>query len=209
MTEVNDIGVPVDEKNLISILDVVRNLSAKSDVVVISGGLPKGVDPSFYGDLVKAVDPRCKKIVDATGERLLAALEYGVDLGKPNIDELQAALGRKIKNKDDLLASCYELIARGAKIVMTSLGEEGAMITDGNKNYFCKTINVAVNSTVGAGDAMVAAASLMLRGGEPIEEILRHGVAAGSARVSTLRALSFEKEKYEEILENIVVKEFS
>ncbi|MBQ8427783.1 MAG: hexose kinase [Clostridia bacterium] len=208
LTEVNDVGEGVSEEKLQEILRSVLSLSAKSDVVVVSGGLPKGVSPSFYGELVRAISPSCKKIVDASGERLLAAVDSGVDLIKPNIDELKNALGRDIASKDDLIEACYELVSRGAKIVMASLGEEGALITDGRKNFYCKTINVAVNSTVGAGDAMVAAAALKLREGAPIEEILRHGVAAGSARVSTVESVSFEREKYQEILQHIEVKEF-
>lgn len=207
LTEVNDVGGSVDEAKLHEVLDFVRAMSAKCDVVVVAGGLPKGVPPTFYADILRAVYPTCKKVVDASGERLLNALEVGVDLVKPNIDELQNTLGGTITSKEDLLSACHELIARGAKVVLTSLGEDGAIITDGKKNFYCKTVNVAVNSTVGAGDAMVAAAVLKLREGEPIEEMLRHGVAAGSARVSTLRPVSFEKEKYSEILQHIVVKE--
>jgi len=208
LTEVNDVGVPVEEKKLEEILRSIRNLSAKSAVVVVSGGLPKGVDASFYAKIMEAINPNCRKIVDASGDRLLSAIGMGVDLVKPNLDELRATLGREIASKEDLLAACYELVARGAQAVMVSLGDEGAIITDGEKNFYGNTINVAVNSTVGAGDAMVAAAAMQLRMGAPIEEMLRHGVAAGAARVSTDNAVSFEKEKYEEILQHIKVKEF-
>ena len=43
---------------------------------------------------------------------------------------------------------------------------------------------MAINSTVGAGDGMVAAAAMMLNG-RPLNEILRAGVAAGTATVTT------------------------
>ena len=208
LTEVNDVGVPVEEAKLQQVLNSVRALSARCDVVVISGGLPKGVDPAFYGDLVRAVNPACKIIVDAVGDRLLSAVKEGVDLAKPNLSELEKTIGKRIKSKEDLLKACRDLVEMGAKAVMVSLGDEGAVITDGKRNYFCNTINVAVNSTVGAGDAMVAAAALKIRACEPIEEVLRHGVAAGSARVSTVRSVSFEKEKYLEILNHVKVKEF-
>ena len=91
---------------------------------------------------------------------------------------------------------------------MLSLGNDGAIITDGSKNYYCKSINVAVNSTVGAGDGMVAAASTMLRQGAPLEEILRAGVAAGTATVTTFGTVSFTKNKYDEIYSNLSVTKF-
>ena len=120
--------------------------------------------------------------------------------------ELENALGRRIVDKDDMLSGCRELIDRGAKRVLLSLGKKGAVITDGNKSYYGKSINVAINSTVGAGDSMVAAAAVQLREGANLSEILRAGIAAGTANVMT-RGLSFEKEKYEEVYANLQIKE--
>ena len=60
-------------------------------------------------------------------------------------------------------------------------------------------MNVAVNSTIGAGDGMVAAAALKLQEDAPLSEILRAGVAAGTATVMTTGQVSFTKEKYEEV----------
>ena len=208
LTEVNDVGVPVEEEKLQQVLDSIRSLSARCAVVVVSGGLPRGVDPKFYGEIIRAINPACKIIVDAAEERLMYAVKEGVDLVKPNLAELEKTIGKRIKSKEDLLKACYTLVDMGAKAVMVSLGDEGAIITDGKQNFFSNTINVAVNSTVGAGDAMVAAAALKIRECASIEEVLRHGVSAGSARVSTLRSVSFEKEKYLEILKHINVKEF-
>ena len=64
-----------------------------------------------------------------------------------------------------------------------------------------------MNSTVGAGDGMVAAAAIRLAEGAPISEILRAGVAAGTATVMTTGAVSFTKEKYAEVLGNLRVTE--
>ncbi len=106
-----------------------------------------------------------------------------------------------------MLAACYELLDRGAKRVMLSLGKQGAVITDGMHNYYCKSLNVAVNSTVGAGDGMVAAAALKLEQGADLREILRCGVAAGTATVMTIGQVSFTKEKYNEVLSNLTISE--
>ena len=100
------------------------------------------------------------------------------------------------------------MIALGAKKVLLSLGADGAVITDGNKFYHCKSINVAVNSTVGAGDAMVAAVALKLKKKASLPEILRAGVAAGTARIATLEKISFSKEKSSDIYKKIKVTEF-
>ena len=97
---------------------------------------------------------------------------------------------------------------KGAKRVLLSLGKRGAIITDGTKNYYCKSINVAINSTLGAGDGMLAAAAMRLEQGAPLDEILRAGVAAGTATVTTFGQISFTKDKFDEIYANIKVEEF-
>lgn len=209
LTEINDVGGQVGNEKLVELLQMIRNFSSRSDVTVISGGLPRGVDAGYYRELFRAVDPKSLKIADAEGAKLFAALEAGIDLVKPNLEELEETLGREFKDKSDLLSGCRELLDRGAKIVLLSLGKDGAVITDGSKNFYCKSINVAVNSTVGAGDGMVAAAANMLQQGAPIQEILRAGVAAGTATVTTFGTISFTKNKYDEILTGLEVTEFA
>ena len=205
LTEVNDVGEEVSKDKAEELLGRVRMLSSKSDVTVLSGGLPKGIEPSYYGQLVRAVAPNSLKIVDATGFRMLSAVDEGVDLVKPNLEELENVLGRRMTTTEEVLSGCYELLDRGAKRVLLSMGKEGAIITDGKESYHCKSVNVAVNSTVGAGDAMVAAAAIQLQKGESLQEILRAGVAAGTASVMAVGQISFSKEKYREVFSNLYV----
>ncbi len=205
LTEINDVGGQVASEKLIELLQMIRGLSERAEVTVISGGLPRGVDASYYRELFRAVDPRSKKIVDTEGGRLFSALEAGVDLVKPNLEELEETLGRQFLDKEDMLAGCYELLDRGAKAVLLSLGRHGAVITDGHNDYYCKSINVAVNSTVGAGDGMVAAAAVGMKDGAELCELLREGVAAGTATVTTFGTISFTKSKYEEIYRSLSV----
>ena len=205
LTEINDVGEAVGEEKLNEVLSVLHELSARSNVTVISGGLPRNVGPDYYGKLVRAVDSRSLKIVDATGQRMFSALNEGVDLVKPNIEELENTLGRRIASKEDMLDGCYDLLDRGAKCVLLSLGRQGAIITDGTNSFHCKSINVAVNSTVGAGEGLVAAAALKMEEGAPLEEILRAGVAAGTATVMNVNQVSFTKETYQDVLSMLQV----
>lgn len=207
LTEVNDVGQPVPKEKTDEVLALVKKLSANSGVTVISGGLPRGTEDGFYGELVRAVDPRSLRVVDATGKRLFSAIEQGVDLVKPNLEELENAMGRRITDKNELLSACYELIDRGAKRVLLSLGRKGAVITDGTRNFYCKSINVAVNSTVGAGDSMVAATSVLLEKGAGLKELLLAGIAGGTASVMNSHEHTFEKETYEDVLSKLEFKE--
>ncbi len=208
LTEINDVGEQVGSDKLVELMQMVRSFSSRSDVTVISGGLPRGVDASYYRELFRAVDPGSLRIADTEGAKLFAALDAGIDLVKPNLEELEETLGKEFRDKDDMLAGCRELLDRGAKTVLLSFGKDGAVITNGTKNYYCKSINVAVNSTVGAGDGMVAAAAVKMREGADLPDILRAGVAAGTATVTTFGTISFTKNKYEEIYNSLSVTEF-
>lgn len=207
LTEINDVGGQVTSDKLVRLLHNVRERSASAEVAVISGGLPKGTDPSYYRELFRSVDPHAKKIVDTEGNRLFSALEAEVDLVKPNLEELEGTLGRQFRDKDDMLDGCYELLERGARMVMLSLGKYGAVLTNGTKNFYCKSINVAVNSTVGAGDGMVAAVAVAMKENADMPELLRRGVAAGTASVTTFGSTSFLKPKFEEIYRGLTITE--
>jgi fructose-1-phosphate kinase PfkB-like protein len=87
--------------------------------------------------------------------------------------------------------------------VLLSLGSEGAVLTDGNESYFCKSASVAVNSTVGAGDSMVAATCIGIEKGVSMQEILRMATAAGTAAVTTSGTNLFYKDKYDEIYSKV------
>ena len=207
LTEFDDVSPEVSEQNREELISLVKRLSSKSEAVVVSGSLALGMTPDYYAKILSAVPQGVKKVVDTEGDRLKQALTCGVDLVKPNLEELERTLKKKIKSKDEMLSGCKELLNRGAKYVLLSLGKQGAVITDGNKNYYCKSVNVAMNSTVGAGDGMVAAATNALVKGGDMKEILRCGVAAGTAAVTSPHSISFIKEKYEEILSSLTVKE--
>jgi fructose-1-phosphate kinase PfkB-like protein len=120
--------------------------------------------------------------------------------------ELETVTGEKLTKRADMIKACHSLIDLGAENVLLSLGREGAILTDGVNSYFCKSANVAVNSTVGAGDSMVAAASLMTEYGESKSEILRNAVAAGTASITTPGTNLFYRDKFEEIYGKIYVE---
>ncbi len=207
LTEVNDISSEVPASKQEELIDIVGKLSVDSEAIVISGGLAKGMNADFYYKVLKAAPSSVKKIADGDGERLLQALKCGVDIVKPNLSELENTLQCEIASKSDMLEACRKIVDKGAKYVLLSLGKQGAVITDGNESYHCKSVNVAMNSTIGAGDGMVAAATRALVKGGSMQDILRCGVAGGTASVTTPDSISFTKEKYKEILSALTVEE--
>ena len=207
MTEINDKGEYVSPLIRQELVNKVRFLSENADMVVISGSLPQGVPDGFYKQLIENLPKDKKVVVDCDGERLLSALSAGVYLVKPNLDELERFYGDRITSLEDIKSAAQKVVSRGAKLVMVSMGRSGAVYTDGSKSYFCRSENVAVNSTVGAGDSMVAAACLAIEEGDDMANTLKRAVAAGTASVTTAGTNLFTKDKYLEILEKLTVEE--
>lgn len=207
LTELCDSSSEITEANQQELLDLISKYSVNCEGVVLSGALPKEMNADYYNKILSAVPSSVTKIVDAGGESLLQALKCGVNLVKPNFAEFEKTLNRKVTTKDDMMQGCREILNKGAQYVLLSLGYRGAIITDGNKCYHCKSINVAMNSTIGAGGGMVAAATNSLLKGGSMQDILRCGVAGGTATVTSPDSISFAKSKYEDILSSLTVEE--
>jgi 6-phosphofructokinase 2 len=153
-------------------------------ILVISGSLPPGVEVSRLVDLIRSAQQhgiRC--VVDSSGEALAAALDIGaIELVKPNQKELSALVQRELTQPDDVRKAAEEIVRSGkARRVVVSLGPQGALGVDANGSVQVVPPPVKSQSTVGAGDSMVGAMTLELAENAPLDEMVRYGVAAGSA----------------------------
>ena len=206
LTEINDKGDEVSLDKQKELLSLIGKLSENASIAVISGSLPKGVDSSFYYEAVSSVKSGVKVVVDAEKDNLKAALKHELYLIKPNLNELEEIAGESLNSKSEILSATGILLDKGVKNIIVSLGAEGAIFTDGSNSYFCKSASVAVNSTVGAGDSMVASACVQIEKGADSKEILRCAVAAGTASIMTPGTNLFYKDKYEEIYKRLKVE---
>ncbi len=153
-------------------------------LLVISGSLPPGVDLADFTQLIKRAQQnglRC--IIDSSGEALAAALDIGgIELVKPNQKELAALVGRDLTQPDDVRQAAQELVRSGkARRVVVSLGPQGALGVDETDCVQVVPPPVKSQSTVGAGDSMVGAMTLKLAQQASLLDMVRYGVAAGSA----------------------------
>ncbi len=207
LTEINDKGETVSREKQLELIELVEKVSADCSIVVMSGSLPSGVSSEFYSEVLSVIPPRVKIVVDAEKENMDEALKQNVFMVKPNLRELEEYAKEPIRTKRDMLKATKVFLDKGVKLVLVSMGEDGAILTDGVKNYFCKSASVAVNSTVGAGDCMVASACVALENGLAMPELLRRSVAAGTAAITTVGTNLFYRDKYEEIYSKISTEE--
>lgn len=125
--------------------------------VVLAGSVPPGVEPTIYRDLVAAFKHHGRRVaLDTSGEPLRHALDAVPDVIKPNIYELETLVGRTLPSLDDVVAAARDLLGHGLHLVVVSMGADGALFIDGSTVVRARPPHVTVESTVGAGDAMVA-----------------------------------------------------
>ena len=161
--------------------NTIQNLSPQW--LVLSGSLPPGISENFYADIArKAKDRGAKIIVDTSGESLKQCVEEGAFLIKPNLGELSNLVGVNSLDHQSVPDAAKELIAKGkCEIIVVSLGAQGACLVTKDIVETIATPTVKKLSTVGAGDSMVAGMVHVLSNGGNLHDMVRMGVACGTA----------------------------
>jgi 6-phosphofructokinase 2 len=174
-------GRSFEEEIIKELIDQIRSFSPS--YVVASGSLPPGLPPYFYGLIVKtaqAVNARC--IVDTSGEALTALKNKKAYLIKPNIGELCKLLGVEWLDPLYVPDAAQQVIGDGyAEIVAVSMGPKGAWLVSKDEKHFAPAPEVEKQSTVGAGDSMVAGITYMLQKQQSLKDAVEFGVSCGTA----------------------------
>ena len=174
-------GGEITDEEEQAVLDAVAN--SKSKFLVASGSLNEGLTSDFYQKIAQiAKQTGSKLIVDTSGEALKKVLETGAYLIKPNVGELAKLVGVERLEMEEVNEAAKKIIAQGgAEIVVVSLGPQGAVLVTKDSYEFVPAPNVAKKSTVGAGDSMVGGMVWALSQNKSLKEVIRWGVACGSA----------------------------
>ncbi len=174
-------GAAINESEKAAIVAVIKKLKCK--YLVISGSLNEGLPPDFYKQIAEiAKTSKIKVVVDAYGEALSNVLEAGVYMIKPNVGELAKLVSVERLEMEEVNQAAKKIIAKGgAEIVVVSLGPQGAVLVTKDAYEFVPAPNVVKRSTVGAGDSMVGGMVWALSQNKNLKEVIRWGVACGSA----------------------------
>jgi len=196
-------GNAFTEEEKDKILQTIRDL--KTDYLVISGSLNEGLPTDFYQKIAElAKSSGAKLIVDTSGEALLKILETGVYLIKPNIGELAKLIGVERLELNEVEMAAKNLIEKGnAKIVVVSLGADGAILVTKDETHLVKAPKVEKKSTVGAGDSMVGGMVWALSQNKTLKEVIQLGVCCGTAATMNEGTQLFKAEDVMRLLKNI------
>ena len=125
--------------------------------------------------LKKAKENGCTTILNPAPARKIDEENFKlIDFFTPNETEAEFYLNKKIKTESDIKNAGQELLNKGAKNVIITLGERGVYFANNKENFFINAFKVKepVLDTTGAGDAFNGALSVGLANNLKIKEAL-------------------------------------
>lgn len=182
-TALNEAGPPLPAAESAAATQRLHALLAPSGppvgALALSGSLPPGAPVDAYAELVALARAHgIPAIVDCAGPALLAALDAGAALVKPNRQELESTVGRSgIDGVDRLRQRAPDAI------VVASDGPDGLVCAGPAGRWRARPARLLRGNPTGAGDALVAAIALGLARGHSLPEMLRAGIGASAAAV--------------------------
>ncbi|MFC7475557.1 1-phosphofructokinase [Dankookia sp. GCM10030260] len=185
-TDINLPGTAPGAEALDAALAALHAAIRPGSIAVLAGSLPPGLPAETYAELVALLSEQgARVVVDASGAALSAVLAAPVlpHAIKPNRFELEGWIGRPLPDQAALLAAARALVARGIALVAVSLGAEGALFVAADAAVRVHPPSIAVGSSVGAGDAMVAGIAAGLGEGVPLEALARRAAAFSAAKL--------------------------
>jgi 1-phosphofructokinase len=198
-TDINFPGQAPGETDLSRLFGVVEELAEACDWFVLAGSLPNGVPTAIYHQLVERIKAKSRCVaLDSSGQALKLAIPAVPTLIKPNIDELRELTGSPLSSRAKVIEAAEQLLGRGVKTVIISMGERGALFVEGGETVLARPPEVKVKSTVGAGDAMVSGMVAGSIQGLSLEERARLATAFSLSAISQVGSGLPSPEKIED-----------
>ena len=170
------------DNSLIDKLKTTIGIPNPDMIITLTGSIPSGIETEKLLAVLKEYENEGARIViDSRSVSLEELIAFKPWLIKPNKDEAENYLGKRINTPRDAATAASALFAKGIKNVIISLGSEGAVIATREGNWYAKAPRADVLSTIGAGDSAVAGFIDGFLRGLPVSDCLKNAVAFGTA----------------------------
>jgi tagatose 6-phosphate kinase len=204
----NEPGPPVAEPEWAAFLVMYEKQLTGSSAVALSGSLPRSLASGTYATLAaRAAAAGVPVVLDAEGPALLRGAAAGPAIVKPNLAELERAVGRRLPGPDRaaIARAAGELRATGPAAVVVSLGGDGLLAVTADGTWHAAPPALMAANPTGAGDAVVAGLARGLAAGTPWPERLRQAAALGTAVAAAPAAGQFDPADYARALDGVSV----
>ncbi len=210
-TEINERGPTVAEAELELFVDKLLYLAKGAAVCVISGSLPRGVDPALYARLVSELARMdVLTVIDAEGEPLRLAARAGPSLLSPNELEAEELVGHEFADEDDRRTAVREMVELGAREALMTRADGCLALVGGGDDptrplQLCRATLEPLEpvSSVGSGDAFLAGYVAARYGGREDLDCVRFGVACGAESTQHFGAGVIDPRQVERLFEEV------
>ena len=205
-TRISFSGFTVDD----SLLDEVFSLLTvdANSVITFTGRVASGMSMEKVKDFLKGLKDKGAKIVlDSKSFSVEDIWQVQPWLIKPNQEEISEYLGCEVNTMDEAVKKARIFADHGIDNVMISLGEQGAVLLNGDKCYMAVPPIIHAVSTIGAGDSSLAGFIAAAKKGEDAAECLKNAVTYGTAACLTEGSLPPIAEDIAAIFAQVQIKE--
>lgn len=207
VTDINFPGLTIRSEHLDPLFETIDSLADRADWFVLSGSVPTGVPVGIYADLVARLRKRGKTVVlDASGAPFAAAIAAAPSLIKPNVDELSELTGGTLHDERAVAAAARGLVRGGIALVAVSMGARGAVFVERDAALVATPPPTIVETTVGAGDAMVAGLVTAALRGLPLADRARLATAFAVAALGEIGPRLPPPAEVERIAERVTIR---
>ena len=150
--------------------------------------------------LKKAKEYKCITILNPAPARKIDKDNFKlIDFFTPNETEAEFYLNKKIKTGEDIKNAANELLKKGIKNVIITLGEKGVYFANSDENFFLEAYKLkqSVIDTTGAGDAFNGAFAVGLANDLGTKEALTFAnkvAGISTTRLGAAASMPFAKE---------------
>ena len=206
--EVTELGPMISDGQIGQLMEKLEGYANAQTLFILAGSIPNGVDKGIYGEITRRVHAHgAKVLLDADGELFRNALDAGPDMIKPNRVELEEYAGFDYRaSVEELLETAKSLKGKGIGTVAVSMGKSGAMFVRDGYEVKCPALTVRAHSTVGAGDAMVAALAYAWDQQLDNEQTVRMCIATSAGAVTTIGTKPPTRALVDELMEQVVIE---
>lgn len=185
-TELVEEGNEVDENEVKEFYKVYEKLVQDSGIAVIAGTAPPGVPVDIYYHLIKiAHSCGVPVILDSQKLFLLNALRMKPLVIKPNLKELETAVGRSLSNEENIWKAVDEIRNHGIECVVISNEDKATFVAFDTKRYKIIPPKIEPINAIGSGDAFAAGIASVLIEERDYLKAAVFGTACGSASTLT------------------------
>lgn len=178
-----------------------------SDVVTISGSVPKGMNRDIYTRMISIARKMGKKVIlDASGENLKQGLKAYPTLVKPNQDEIEQLFGVKLDSMEEVISYAWRIYQQGIPYVVISMGSKGAVLLCKEGEFLGIAPKIKAVNTVGCGDSMVGALAVSLERGDAPEKALKFAMAVAASNALSPNTGDVNLEIYEKLMMQTVIE---